>query len=198
MLYQLGNSDSMNNGDLNNYQLGDANIIYDYTMMNKTKDQIASETGVWKGTVNSLIKRINILKEVLSRVGQFPHWVSSLKWKLLNNFKELKEISDSTIRRNLRNKLNMSFKRMIVMNPKSLIPESFSKMIQSASLLKILSDFGVELIFIDEFSISSRSSKVYGLAERGKKALISQYCGSVSISVITALSSNRYYPSFIK
>ena len=46
MLYQSGNSDSMNNGYLNNYQLGDANIIYDYIIMNKSKDQIVSETGV--------------------------------------------------------------------------------------------------------------------------------------------------------
>ena len=57
MLYQFDNSHSMNNGNLNSYKLGDANIIYVYKIMNKTKDQIVSETGVWKGTVNSLIKR---------------------------------------------------------------------------------------------------------------------------------------------
>ena len=57
MLYQLENIDPMNNDDLNNFQLGYGNIIYDNTIINKTKDHIVSETGVWKGTVNSLIKR---------------------------------------------------------------------------------------------------------------------------------------------
>ena len=49
---------------------------------------------------------------------------------------------------------------MNVINPKTLISDNFDKMIQSASLLKVLFDYDFELIFIDEFSISSRGKKV--------------------------------------
>ena len=58
---------------------------------------------------------------------------------------------------------------MSVMNPKYLIPKIFRKMVQSAALLKILSGCNVELIFIDEFSVNSMHSKIYGWTERGKK-----------------------------
>ena len=45
------------------------------------------------------------------------------------------------------------------MDLKSLIPESFNKMIKSTSLLKInYLDFCVEPKFINEFSISSEGS----------------------------------------
>ena len=94
--------------------------------------------------------------------------------------------------------LNMSYKKMNVINPKTLISDNFDKMIQSASLLKVLLDYGIELIFIDEFSISSRGNKVYGWTERGKKAIISQYWGAESFSVITGLSTKNFYASMIK
>ena len=38
----------MNNGDLNNYQSADTNIIYDYTIKIKSKVQIVSEAGICK------------------------------------------------------------------------------------------------------------------------------------------------------
>ena len=134
------------------------------------------------------------MKEVLSGVRSIPQKVSSLKLKFEQNFEEMKNISEFTVRRSLKKRMKMSYKKMSVMNPKILIPENFRKMTQSAALLKILPSCNVELIFIDEFSVNSRHSKIYRLTERGKKALISQHNQAVSYSVIVALSSKRYSP----
>ena len=192
--------------------------------MKKLKNQIQQETKFSKQYVESLIKRFernwiirkhanscflnkkkklssehfDFLKEILSKVTSYPHKVFSLKARLLHNFEDLKEVYESTLRRNLRKKLNMSFKKLTIMNSKTLAPDSFNKMMQSAALLKALSNYNIELIFIDEFSMNSRSSKVYGWAERGKKSLIIQHYGNVSFNVITALSSKQFYPSFVK
>ena len=207
-----------------NPQNEDASIIYYYIIMKKSKNQIQKENKFSKQYVESLIKRfernwiirkranrcilnkkkklscehLDFLKEILSKVISYPHRVSSLKTRLLHNFEDLKEVSDSTLRRNLRKQLNMSSKKLTIMNPKTLAPDSFNKMVQSAALLKALSDYDIELIFIDEFSMNSRSSKVYGWAERGKKSLIIQHYWNVSFNVITVLSSKQFYPSFVK
>ena len=81
---------------------------------------------------------------------------------------------------------------MLVMNPKNLISENFRKMTQSSALLKILLGCNVELIFIDEFRVKSRYSKIYGWTERDKKTLIFQHNKTVSYSAIVALSPKRY------
>ena len=48
-------------------------------------------------------------------------------------------------------------------------------MIQSGTLLKILQDSNIELIFIDEYSVKSRDCWIYGLAEKGKMILNFKY-----------------------
>ena len=62
----------------------------------------------------------------------------------------------------------MGFKKKNIINPKTLNADNFDKKIQSSTLLKILQDYGIELIFIDEYNISSRGNRIYGLAEKGK------------------------------
>ena len=42
----------------------------------------------------------------------------------------------------------------------------------------MLSNYGIEIIFIDEFSINSWSHKIYGWTEKEKKALTYKYLGS--------------------
>ena len=42
------------------------------------------------------------------------------------------------------------------MNPKTLNEDNFDKTIQSGTLLKILQDYVIELIFIGEYSINLR------------------------------------------
>ena len=95
-------------------------------------------------------------------------------------------------------KLNMSFKKLSIINSKTFIADNFDKMIQSATLLKILPDYGIELIFIDEYSVSSRGHKIYGWAEKGKKVIISHYSGAESFSVIKSLSLKLFYTLKIK
>ena len=48
------------------------------------------------------------------------------------------------------------------MNPKALNADNFDKIIQSGTLLKILQDYDIELIFIDKYSIILRDYKIYG------------------------------------
>ena len=84
------------------------------------------------------------------------------------------------------------------MNPKTLIADNFDKMIQSANLLQILPDYGIELIFINEYSVISRVIRFTDGLKKSKKAIISLYSGAESFSFITNLSSKLFYTSMIK
>ena len=54
------------------------------------------------------------------------------------------------------------------MNPKTLNADNFDKKIQSGTLLKILQDYGIELIFIDEYNIISRVTRFTNWMKRVK------------------------------
>ena len=207
-----------------NYGRTDWEIIYSHVIMKKNPNSIAKEYKVSNAHVRLLIKtfkrnlimkskwnrrllnkkkwlnkvHLEFLKEVIWTISSTPYKISNLKSKLEQNFEDLKGISDSTLRRDLRKSLNMRFKKLDVVNPNNITHENFGSMIQSGALLQVLSNYGIEIIFIDEFSINSRSHKIYGWAEKGKKALISKYPGSESFSVIIGLSSKRFYTFTIK
>ena len=204
----------------NNETNEDADFIDEHIILNKSNEEISKEHNININQVSSTIKRfkrnsklrarlnrrflnkkeelknshLDFMKGVLSGVGSITQKVSSLKLKLEQNFEEMKNISESTVRRSLKKSMKMSYKKMSAMNLKNLIPENFRKMTQSSALLKILSSCNVELIFIDEFSVNSRHSNIYGWIERGKKELISQHNQAVSYSAFFALSSKRYSP----
>ena len=55
----------------------------------------------------------------------------------------------------------------------------------------------IELIFIDEFSLSPRSNKQYGWSLIRSKGFVKEPPNSKSISRIVALSQNRYYDTLI-
>ena len=63
----------------------------------------------------------------------------------------------------------MRFKKLDVVNPNNITYENFGSMIQSGVLLQVLSNYNIEIIFIDEFSINSRSHKIFEWAEKGKR-----------------------------
>ena len=63
----------------------------------------------------------------------------------------------------------MRFKKLDVVNPNNINHENFGSMIQSGVLLQVLSNYSIEIILIDEFSINSRSHKILEWAEKGKR-----------------------------
>ena len=178
----------------NDHNNDQACLVYDHIILNKTYKVISEELNVWVNKIASTIKRfqrnlkmrahanrrfinkkkklsqqhLDFLKEFLSGISSVPLKVSSIKNRLEKNFEEMQNVSESTIRRDLKARLNMNYKRMSLVNPKNLTNENVWRMIQSATLFKILSNYDIELIFMDEFSINLRTSKAYGWAEKGK------------------------------
>ena len=87
---------------------------------------------------------------------------------LANDFKDLGQVSNSTISRVLRCELSMGYRKLSNINQKRKAKQEVSKLAKSALLLKRLEGAYLELIFIDELKVSEHSSKTYGWRLKGK------------------------------
>ena len=90
----------------------------------------------------------------------------------------------------------MSFMKMSKIYPKKLSPESVHKIYRWSEAIKELTWSGVEVIFVDEFSLSSRPYKQYGCSRIGYKALFLEMADVFSWSFVVRLSQLRFYPVY--
>ena len=147
------------------------------------------------------------LRQIQKWVSRFIRWLRIIaksnlqflgKKKLLRNklrrkFNELTSISKSTIGRWLHNELNFSYKKMPTTNIKLFNPENTLKMIKWALVINKLLKLEHEVVFLDEFWISSRSFKSYGMSPKGEKAMWSKYPDNFSMSIMAAFLQRSYY-----
>ena len=108
-------------------------------------------------------------------------------------FPELSRVSRSTIRRAMVSDLHYSYKRLEVKPPIAFSIDSIRSFHESAALFLALEDAGIEIIYIDEFTVASRKQGHYGWAQKGSKSYIIQAGSSFSMSFTVALSSRKIY-----
>ena len=111
------------------------------------------------------------IEELINNQAKSPETLNRIRIKLKHRFNIDNKLSRSTVRRFLRNKLKMSFTKLSKISPKILSPESVHKIYRWSEAIKEITRSGVEVIFVDEFSLSSRPYKQYGWSRIGYKAL---------------------------
>ena len=107
---------------------------------------------------------------------------------LIRNFPNAKIPCLSTIGRYMRTQRRLSYKTLEKKHPTSTRPENWRKFFESAWVQSILEKQGVELIYLDEFSIITRHLKYKGWSSVGHKGYISVNLEEFSMSFIWALS----------
>ena len=136
---------------------------------------------------------LRYIKSNVQQKSGTPLTLEELRNKLRRRFNELTSISKSTIGRWLHNELNFSYKKISTTNIKLFNPENTLKMIKWAWVINKLLKLEHEVVFLDEFSISSRSFKSYGWSPKGEKAMWSKYPDNFSMSIMAAFSQRSYY-----
>ena len=119
--------------------------------------------------------------------------LASVRAHLIRNFPNSKIPCLSTIGRYMKSKLKLSYKTLEKKHPTSTKPENWRKFFESAWVQSTLEKQGVELIYIDEFSINTRHLKYKGWSRIGHKGYISVNLEEFSMSFIWALSRERVY-----
>ena len=87
---------------------------------------------------------------------------------------------------------------MSIVNSENLTHENVWRMIQSSTMLKILSNYDIELIFMDEFRLIQKLQKYTNGLKKEEKTMISHHCWAESYNIISVLPSKKIYPSEIK
>ena len=136
------------------------------------------------------------IEELINNQAKSPETLDGIRSKLKQKFNIDNKLSRSTVRRFLRNKLKMSFTKMSKICPKILSPESVHRIYRWSEVIKELTRTGVEVIFVDEFSLSSRSYKQYGWSKIGSKSLFWEMANQFSCSFVVGLSQLRFYPVY--
>ena len=196
-------------------------IIYQYFYEGKTELQIESWTNRDITEIKALIRkfkrwlkqrrRINLkflnkprklqneyliyLKLLMSKQEQHPLTLDEIRLQMCSKFPNLDGISKSTLSRWLHLELHMSYKKLSLVDKKLMNKEEVWKMLRWAVSIKQLQLFKVEIVYIDEFSVSERAHKQYGWGSIGKKSLFISKKNIFSCSFMVGLSSLKYYPA---
>ena len=147
------------------------------------------------------MERENLLKNYhikyigsnVQRKSGLPLTLCELRNKLASRFKELASISLSTVSRWLRSDLNFSYKKLPTANVKLFNAESISKIIKWAWVINKLLGRELEVVFLDEFSISKGSLKTYGWGPKGKKSIWCLNNANFRMTIMAAFSQRRYF-----
>ena len=196
-------------------------IIYQYFYEGKTESQIENNIGWDLIKIKALIKkfrrwlkqrrRVNLrflnkqkklkneyliyLKELINKKEQHPLTSEEIRIQMYSKFPDLNGISKSTLSRWLHTELHMSYKKLSLVDKKLLNQDEVSKMLRWAVMIKQLHLLKVEIVYIDEFSVSERAHKQYGWRSIGKKSLYFSKKNIFSCSFMVDLSSFKYYPA---
>ena len=105
---------------------------------------------------------INFIRDLFSNNKGLSLSVSMIKEKLINEFSGLGSVSDKTIRKALKNDLGYSYKILENIEPKTISEDKIRTFYENAALQLMLDKKQYNIIYIDEFGLSSRKFKVYG------------------------------------
>ena len=131
----------------------------------------------------------------MSKQEQHPLTLDEIRLQMCSKFPNLDGISKSTLSRWLHLELHMSYKKLSLVDKKLMNQEEVWKMLRWAVSIKQLQLFKVEIVYIDEFSVSERAHKQYGWGSIGKKSLFISKKNIFSCSFMVGLSSLKYYPA---
>ena len=99
---------------------------------------------------------VQLIKNYWNNPAKRPIRIKDIKEHVWPVNRFIKPLHDSTISRVLRNKLNMRYKVLQKRNPKTKSPNNIRIFHEAIAIQVMLRTKGFELIYVDEFSYSSR------------------------------------------
>ena len=96
--------------------------------------------------------------------------IKMIKEHLINNFPDLWKISDFTIRSALKKDMKYSYKKLSKRKQITKMDDRVRLHYESIAIQIWLEDQGIELIYLDEFTISTRNYTYYGWAPKTVEA----------------------------
>ena len=166
-------------------------IIKEY-QDNTKRDEIAYNFEARAPTSKVTREHIKFVKDYIRRWKGQHFTVAMVKNQIYNNT-DLDNLSEWHIRKILKTYLNYSYKKLSKMNIKVMRPEYIRRFHESAIMQHMLLEVNYELIYLDEFSFSSRDNIFYGWGKKGVSSFIVENPNSFSVSFAIAFSDRHFY-----
>ena len=119
--------------------------------------------------------------------------LQDLRSVLISEFPVLSNLSKPTIGKSLRTQHEMSYRKLSRAVPKTLTEDSHRKMMETAAIMSHLEHQMIEVIFIDEFTVSGRSYKPYGWSKISQKGWKKIWDSNFSMGFIIGFSGRCMY-----
>ena len=136
---------------------------------------------------------IDFIRQLLTSAKSNFLSINSIKKKLLTNFEEISDISDTTVRKIVSKDLRFRFKKLDKIEPKTMTKDSIRSFLENSLILLEIQSQCIEVVYIDEFTVSSRNYSNYGWAPKGSKGYLKHYENNFKMSFILAFSKNRIH-----
>ena len=111
----------------------------------------------------------------------------------MQRFGDIETIHCSTIGRYLKKEMRYTYKKLEKKPAPSLTQESYRKQLEGGLAQRKISDSGVELIFIDEFTVNTRHHAYRGWCKKGEKGYLKTDNTDFSMSFICGVSNRMVY-----
>ena len=108
------------------------------------------------------------IKEIVSKPLEAPLTLREILKLLKAKYDEWNWVLSEILRKFVKSKVKMSFKRISLIEQKTTTASNFRKALRVAWVIKTLLDIDWECVFIDEFSVSSKHNYFKGWGLRGK------------------------------
>lgn len=128
----------------------------------------------------------------MERLAGNPSTVSKIK-TYLENTEMMESISGWSIRKILKTHLGYRFKSISTLARNSFTKDNIRKLYESVMLQTSLEALKYELVFIDEFSLSTRYNKHFSWAKKGQKGYTKINYDNFSMFFAAAFSSKSFY-----
>ena len=166
-------------------------IIWYFKKLSKHNDQQILSYNKRKTKFND--EHIEWIGDYIKNHENQHYTINMIMQAFNDHFGDAWTLSASTLRDIIKNKLWMRFRKIEKANTKTYRTTNVRLLWESMALQWELQYLGYELIFIDEFSWSSRNNNVYGWCRSDIKRRIESKVDTFKISCIVAFSKFRFY-----
>jgi hypothetical protein len=124
--------------------------------------------------------------------------VKQLKKVLLENYPELAPMSDTSVKKILKKRLNYSYKKASQRALPVLTENNKRHHSEAAIIIEALRLSGIRICFIDEYNVSEEDANLYTWLPKGKQDYIVNLNKAASLKVVAAVTDEQLISLFVQ
>ena len=165
------------------------NIIYEFNVLKRATERVRKSQSMRRTKIK--LRHLKWIQKFVEDNSSKGFTISEIRHHLINSCPDLESVTVPTLSSILKNKLNLTYKKLGNTNPWKTMPESMSNLILCLKTIVGLMNSGYYVIFADEFLINRNTMRSYGWWQRGKPGRLFRRTTDFKMSFVVAHSIRR-------